>query len=84
MMRGVLSALSIVALAVLPTQMKGSPKCVVRVSSKNEIDLFIKQQIRKKNNSNLLISFNSCMKEFCVSNKSYCGFVSLVVNLPFQ
>ena len=70
MMRGVLSVLFIVALAVLPTQLKGSPKCVVRVSSKNELDLFIKQQIRKKNNSNLLISFNSCMKELCVSKKS--------------
>ena len=79
-----MSALFIVALAVLPTQLKGSPKCMVRVSSKNELDLFIKQQIRKKNNLSLLISFNSCMKELCVSNKSYCGFVSLVVNLPFQ
>ena len=49
-MRGVLSALFTVALAVLPTQLKGSPKCLVRVSSKNELDLFIKQQIRKKNN----------------------------------
>ena len=84
-MRGVLSVLFIVALAVLPTQMKGSPKCVVRVSSKNELDYsLIKQQIRKKNNSNLLISFNSCMKELCVSNKSYGSFVSIVVNLPFQ
>ena len=38
-MRGVLSALFTVALAVLPTQLKGSPKCLVRVSSKNELDL---------------------------------------------
>ena len=38
-MRGVFSALFIVALAVLPTQMKGSPKCLVRVSSENELDL---------------------------------------------
>ena len=83
-MRGVMSALFIVALAVLPTQMKGSPKCLVRVSSKNELDLFINQQIRKKNNLSLLISFNSCMKELCVSNKSYGSFVSIVVNLPFQ
>ena len=83
-MRGVMSALFIVALAVLPTQLKGSPKCMVRVSSKNELDLFIKQQIRKKNNLSLLISFNSCMKELCVSNKSYSSFVSIVVNLPFQ
>ena len=79
-----MSALFIVALAVLPTQMKGSPKCLVRVSSKNELDLFINQQIRKKNNLSLLISFNSCMKELCVSNKSYSSFVSIVVNLPFQ
>ena len=47
-MRGVMSALFIVALAVLPTQMKGSSKSMVRVSSKNKLDLFIKQQIRKK------------------------------------
>ena len=79
-----MSALFIVALAVLPTQMKGSPKCLVRVSSKNELDLFIKQQIRKKNNLSLLISFNSCMKELCVSNKGYGSFVSIVVNLPFH
>ena len=41
MMRGVFSVLFIVALAVLPTPLKGSSKCVVRVSSKNELDLFI-------------------------------------------
>ena len=46
--------------------------------------IYYKQQIRKKNNSNLLISFNSCMKELCVSNKSYGSFVSIVVNLRFQ
>ena len=46
MMRGVLSVLFTVAVAVLPTQLKGSSKCMVRVSSKNELDLFkIKQQI---------------------------------------
>ena len=39
-MRGVLSVLFIVARAVLPTQLKGSPKCMVRVNSKNELDLF--------------------------------------------
>ena len=54
-----MSALFIVALAILPTQMKGSSMSMVRVSSKNKLDLFIKQQIRKKN-SNLLICSKRC------------------------